>query len=89
MRSRPFSILVEVLKDLRGDFIRKASELLTPHIEAILEDKNRPFALKLEQLDDPHVLSTELPDSEALLDLCKPAPCEGSDNAFHMAGGMG
>jgi hypothetical protein len=64
---------MEVLKDLRGKFVREAAELLSSHIEAILEGRNRPFALKFEQLDDPDALANEPPDSPVLLDLCNPA----------------
>jgi hypothetical protein len=64
---------MEVLKDRRGQFLREAAGLLSPHIEAILEGRNRPFALKFEQLDDPHALANEPPDSPVLLDLCRPA----------------
>lgn len=53
--------------------MREAAELLSSHIEAILEGRNRPFALKFEQLDDPDALANEPPDSPVLLDLCNPA----------------
>jgi hypothetical protein len=61
-----------VLKDLRGKFVREAADLLSPRIEALLEGRDDPSAVKLERLDDPDKLANMPLDSCDLLDLCQP-----------------
>jgi len=50
--------------------VREAAELLSSHIEAFFEGKNRQSVLKFEQLNDPDALASEPLDSPALLDWC-------------------
>jgi hypothetical protein len=52
--------------------VREAADLLSPRIEALLEGRDDPSAVKLERLDDPDKLANMPLDSCDLLDLCQP-----------------
>jgi hypothetical protein len=52
--------------------VREAADLLSPRIEALLEGRDHPSAVKLERLDDPDTLANMPLDSRDLLDLCQP-----------------
>jgi len=65
-----FSLFLDVLKEFRGDFLCKVSELISQHIYEILYRKDLSRKYVFENMDEDHLKQEPL-DSSHFIEFCE------------------
>ena len=66
------TVFLDLLQELRGDFIRKMNKLLASHLEDYLEGRHPLRKFQFEQLTLETLQSYDM-DSDVFLSICKPS----------------
>jgi hypothetical protein len=69
LSARLFDVFLDVLNELRGDFLHKVSELVSQHIHDILYRKDLSWKYRFEKIDGD-TLKREPLDSRGFTQFC-------------------